>query len=155
MSTSSDLSWKRIALWSFALNAGWEFVQCTVLYDMWDWGFWRASVYMWGALLGDVLIVLGVVWGAVLLVGAGRLAPPGGRGQTALLGVGLAASVALEWAAQALDLWGYSGLMPTVEVLGHTVGLSPIVQVTTLPALSVYLATRTEGQARTSVSQAK
>ena len=48
----------------------------------------------------------------------------------------------LEWAAQALDLWGYSELMPTVEVLGRTVGLSPIVQVMLLPALSVYLASR-------------
>jgi hypothetical protein len=52
------------------------------------------------------------------------------------------ASVGLEWAAQALDLWGYSDLMPTLTVLGHTVGLSPVVQVTTLPALSAWLATR-------------
>ena len=142
MPFSADFPWKRIALWGFALNAGWEFVQCTALYDMWSWGFWRATVYMWGAILGDVLIVLGVAWGAVQLVGKGRLTPPDGLGHGALLAVGFVAAVFLEWAAQVLDLWGYSGLMPTVEVLGHPVGLSPVVQVTTLPALSVYLATR-------------
>lgn len=51
------------------------------------------------------------------------------------------ASVGLEWGALALDLWGYSDLMPTIEVLGHTVGLLPVVQVTTLPAFATWLAT--------------
>jgi hypothetical protein len=101
----------------------WEFGQCIVLYDMWDWGFWRTTAWMWGAIAGDVLIVLGVV-------------------EAALLAVGFAASVGPELAAQALNLWGYSDLMPTVTVLGHTVGLSPVVQVTTLPALSAGAAGR-------------
>jgi hypothetical protein len=137
-----SLPLKRIALWGFLLNMVWEFGQCTLLYDMWDWGFWRATVWMWGAIFGDVLIVLGVVLGAVLFVGADRLRPPNAVGWAALLGVGFVASVGLEWAAQALGLWGYSDLMPTLTVLGHTVGLSPVVQVTTLPALSAWLATR-------------
>lgn len=143
----SSLPLKRVALWGFLLNMAWEFGQCTVLYDMWDWGFWRATAWMWGAIFGDVLIVLGVALGAVLLVGARRLLPPhavgpDGVGWAALLGVGFVASVGLEWAAQALELWGYSDLMPTLTVLGHTVGLSPVVQVTVLPALSVWLALR-------------
>ena len=137
-----SLPLKRIALWGFVLNMLWEFGQCVFLYDMWDWGFWRATAWMWGAILGDVVIVLGVVLGSVLLVGARRVAPPDALGWAALLGVGFVASVGLEWAAQALDLWGYSGLMPTLTVLGHTVGLSPVVQVTVLPALSAWLATR-------------
>jgi hypothetical protein len=143
LSSYSSLPLKRIALWGFLLNAAWEFGQCTVLYDMWDWGFWRATAWMWGAILGDVAIVLGVVLGATLLTGGRRLRPPDVRGWVALLGVGFVASVGLEWAARALGLWGYSALMPTVTVLGHTVGLSPVVQVTALPALSVWLATRT------------
>ena len=34
--------------------------------------------------------------------------------------------------------------MPTIDVLDHTVGLSPVVQVTTLPALATWLATRSD-----------
>ncbi|MEL7363499.1 MAG: hypothetical protein AAFN13_15595 [Bacteroidota bacterium] len=138
--SSAAVPWRRVALWGFLLNMIWEFAQCTVLYDMWDWGFWRATVWMWGAILGDVLIVLGVVGLARRL--APQVTPPDARGWTALLAVGFVASVGLEWAAQALDLWGYSPLMPTVTVLGHTVGLSPIAQVTGLPALSAFLAGR-------------
>ena len=138
----TSLPLKRIALWGFVLNMAWEFGQCTLLYDMWDWGFWRATAWMWGAILGDVVIVLGVALGARLFAGADRLRPPDAVGWVALLGVGFVVAIGLEWAAQALDLWGYSDLMPTVTVLGHTVGLSPVVQVTTLPSLSVWLATR-------------
>lgn len=144
----SSLPLKRIALWGFGLNALWEFVQCTLLYDMWDWGFWRATIWMWGAIFGDVVIVLGVVLGATLLVGAERLDPLTTRGWVALLGVGFIAAVALEWAAQALELWGYSNLMPTLEVMGYTVGLSPVVQVSVLPALSVRLGRRGRPAAR-------
>lgn len=147
MPASPRLPWRRIALWGFLLNMLWEFGQCTVLYDMWSWGFWRATVWMWGAILGDVLIVLGVAALARWAVGARPLAPRGARsldvrGWTALLVVGFVASVFLEWAAQVLGLWGYSDLMPVIDVFGHTVGLSPVVQVTALPALSVYLAAR-------------
>ena len=138
----TDLPLRRIALWGFGLHALWEFAECTLLYDMWEWGFWRATAWMWGAIAGDVVITLGVALGAALAVGARRLDPPDRVGWGALLGVGVVASVGLEWGAQALELWGYSDLMPTVTVLGHTVGLSPVVQVTTLPALAVWGATR-------------
>ena len=142
MLTPTSLSWRRIALWGFLLNMLWEFGQCTVLYDMWSWSFWRATVWMWGAIFGDVVIVLGVAGLARLIVGGDRLAPPDARGWAALLVVGSLAAVFLEWAAQALGLWGYSDLMPTVTISGYTVGLSPVVQVTALPALSVCLAAR-------------
>jgi len=63
------LPFQRVALFGLGLNAAWEFLQCTVFYDMWDWPFWRAALWMWGAILGDVLIVLGVVSLAGRLVG--------------------------------------------------------------------------------------
>lgn len=132
----------RIALWGFLLNMLWEFGQCVFLYEMWDWRFWRAAAWMWGAIFGDVLIVLGVALTAYLLVGASHIAPPDAVGWAALLGVGLTASIALEWLARTLHLWSYSDLMPTLEIFGHVVGLSPIAQITALPALSVYVAAR-------------
>ena len=55
---------RRIALWGLVLHALWEFGQCTLLYNMWEWGFWRATVWMWGAIAGDVVITLGVALGA-------------------------------------------------------------------------------------------
>ena len=133
----ASLPVKCIALYGFLLNMVWEFAQCTVLYDMWDWGLGRATVWMWGAIFGDVLIVLGVVFAACLLVGAANLKRLEQRGWLALLLVGFVASVLLEWLAQVLGLWGYSKWMPTVVVLGHPVGLAPILQVTVLPPCAV------------------
>lgn len=119
------MPFQRIALYGFLLNMLWEFGQCTVLYDMWSWGFWRAIVWMWGAIFGDVLIVLGVAGLAHLVVGAGPLINLHPRGWIALLAVGFVTSVVLEWVARALALWGYSAWMPTLTIWGHTVGLSP------------------------------
>jgi hypothetical protein len=137
----------RIALYGFLLNMLWEFVQCTVLYDMWSWGLWRGTAWMWGGIAGDVVIVLGVVGLSRLAVGAGPLLDLSLKGWVALLGVGFVASVALEWAARALGLWGYTSWMPTLTIGGRAVGLSPIAQVTALPALSVALALRRESDA--------
>ena len=131
---------KRIALWGFILNAVWEFGQCIFLYDMWDWGIWRGTMWMWAAILGDVVIVLGIVKVSSLLVGSVHLNPPDGTGWLALISTSLIASVALEWLALFLELWGYSAWMPTLEMFGFEVGLSPIFQITLLPPLSVFFA---------------
>lgn len=42
---------KRIALYGFVLNTIWEFGQCYLFYDMWDWGFWHGTSWMWARLL--------------------------------------------------------------------------------------------------------
>ncbi len=120
------LPFGRIALYSFALNTLWEFGQCIFLYDMWGRGFWRSAAWMWSAIFGDVVIVLGVVLSAAWISRcAGRLAPPTVAGWSALLSVGFVAGIRLEWLAQALDLWDYSDLMPTLSMSGCKVGLSP------------------------------
>lgn len=137
--------WSQVAAWGFLLNMLWEFGQCLFLYDMWSWGFWRGTAWMWGAIIGDVGIVLGVVALSQLIVGASALRQMLGRGYAVLLAVGFAAGVGLEWAARSLGLWEYSMWMPTITVLGYTVGLSPIVQITILPALSVVF-THRQGQ---------
>lgn len=137
-----SLSLRRIALWGFIFNLLWEFLQCYFLYDMSGWGFWRITLWMWGAIIGDVLIVLGVVLLAYFIAGKRWIAPPDARGYLVLFIIGLAAAIFLEWLARALNLWEYSDLMPTLTVFGYTVGLSPIIQVTVLPAASVFAAYR-------------
>lgn len=49
-----------IVLWAFILHTVWEFTQCLFLYDMWDWHFWEATIGMWTAIFGDILIVSGL-----------------------------------------------------------------------------------------------
>ncbi len=132
----------RVAFTGFLLNAGWEFFQCVFLFDMSKWGFWRASLWMWAAIAGDVLIVVGVMGLVSLLFGVERLRPPDGRVWLGLLASGFVVSIGLEWLALTLDLWTYSSRMPTLRIGGETVGLSPIVQITVLPTMSVYLAHR-------------
>lgn len=141
---------KRIAIWAFVLNTLWEFGQCTVLYDMWDWGFWRGALWMWAAIAGDVLIVLGIVAIASMLA---SLNPPDPSGWLALASTSFVASVALEWMAQYLRLWEYSTWMPTIDLLGFSVGLAPIAQITLLPLLSVFLAFRCPRMQRLLVKQ--
>lgn len=129
-------------MWAFVLNVLWEFGQCTLLYNMWKWGFWRGTLWMWGAIAGDVVIVLAIVAIGVMLAGVDHLNPPGGGGWLALISTSFVASILLEWLALYLELWDYSALMPTLDVFGFSVGLSPIVQITLLPSLSIWLAFR-------------
>lgn len=44
----SSLPLRCIAIWGFFLNTLWEFSQCVLFYDMWDWGFWEGTAWMWG-----------------------------------------------------------------------------------------------------------
>lgn len=131
-----------ICVWAVALNAAWEFLQCTVLYDMWRWGVVRGSLYMWGAIVGDVGIVLGVYYVASKLAGASHLLPLDSRGWGTMLAIGLAAAIFLEWLARAIGLWGYTDLMPTIAIGDNAVGVSPVLQITLLPALALFLAGR-------------
>lgn len=139
------MMWRRVALAGLILNAAWEFVQCGLLYEMnapkgaslswmqgWPW--------MLGAVLADVLLVLGVFYGAALLVGRRPVEPPDALGWCALLGIGLIFGLLVEWAARSLNLWRYGPLMPTVNVFGAAIGLAPIVQMLLIPPLSVRIA---------------
>lgn len=108
---------------------------------MWDWPFWQSALWMWGATLGDVMIVLALVAVAAQLTGSGRPAF-----WMALAGIGFAAAVLLEWLARRVDLWSYSSAMPTVGMFGEAVGLAPLLQITLLPVFSVYFADRFQGR---------
>ena len=71
---------------------------------MGSWGFWRATAWMWGGIVGDVFIVLGVVRLSHLAAGSPSWEELNGRGWIALLVVGFVAAVFLEWASQVLGL---------------------------------------------------
>ena len=131
----------RIAVWAFILNTLWEFAQCIYFYDMWSWSFWKSTVWMWTAIFGDVQVVLGLWKGASLLTAElGHFHRPSLAGYLVLLLLSFGASIVLEWVAIYLNLWNYDASMPVVEVLNHKVGVLPVLQITTLPALSVWLA---------------
>lgn len=141
---SSSLGWYGgIAIWAFLLNGAWELLQCVFLYDMWDWPFWKSALWMWGATLGDVLIVLALFAAAARLTGSARPAF-----WIVLVGIGFVAAVLLEWFARHVDLWSYSSAMPTIDLFGEAVGLAPLVQITLLPLLSVYFADRFRSRTR-------
>ena len=57
-----------------------------------------------------------------------------------ILALSFGAGIFLEWMALYLELWEYDTSMPTLYVFNYKVGLTPILQITFLPALSVYLA---------------
>lgn len=133
----------RIALYGLALNAAWEFGHAGPLYDMWDEvGLWKGLFHITLAILGDAVIVLGVALLACRCVGPHHVLSFSWKGCLALLALGFTAAVGLEWIAKALGWWTYNELMPTLHVFGEPVGLSPVAQITLLPALSVLLAAR-------------
>jgi len=107
---------------------------------MWDWPFWEATLWMWAAIFGDILIVLGLWKAAAVFASAIQVNVTGFKGYALLLSISFLASIFLEWIAKVLNLWQYSSNMPVIEILNHQVGLSPVLQITFLPALSVYLA---------------
>lgn len=90
----------------------------------------------------DVLIVLGVLTVASLVADLSSSQTPKWQGWMVLFIAGLLVSVPLEWIPRSRGLWQYTVWMPTMEVFGQSIGLLPVVQVTTLPALSFYLASR-------------
>lgn len=126
-----------IALYGLILNTIWEFVQAGPLYDMWE----EVSL----AILGDVLLVLGVAGASVIICGSSNVFPLSLKGCISLITIGFIAGLLLEWIAKALDWWTYNELMPVISVMGETVGLAPLLQVTLLPFLSVLLTDKAGG----------
>jgi|GEM_PF-472069 hypothetical protein len=133
---------KKIIVWALILNTIWEFGQCLFLYDMWDWPFLKATLWMWGAIFGDILIILGLWKGAITLVPSVQFESPGLKGYLILMTLSFVASIILEWAAIYLDFWQYTPAMPVFSLFGHEVGFSPVLQITFLPSASIWLANR-------------
>tara|TARA_R110002124_G_scaffold239959_1_gene405080 strand:- start:11501 stop:11968 length:468 start_codon:yes stop_codon:yes gene_type:complete len=130
----------KVIFWAFLLNTIWEFTQCLFFYEMWNWEFWKSTFWMWGAVLGDILIVLGIWQGVKTFFKSTGLLQKTIIKYLLLLALSFGAGIFLEWMALYLELWEYDTSMPTLYVFNYKVGLTPILQITFLPALSVYLA---------------
>lgn len=131
----------RVVFWAFILNTIWELVQCIYFYDMWSWPFWKATVWMWAAIFGDILIILGL-WKVTTLLIPSAQYPPDLVGFAILLIISLVAAFFLESLALELELWKYDSSMPVITIGNREVGISPILQITILPALSIFAADR-------------
>jgi hypothetical protein len=94
---------------------------------------------MSAAIGGDVVITAGLIALTAGLTGAEPLLRLRPLPLTVLLVLSIAAAVILEWAARRLDLWHYRPAMSTVRIAGLEVGLSPLIQVSLLPAASLVL----------------
>ena len=116
----------KVIIWAFLLNTVWEFSQCLFFYEMWSWGFWKATLWMWGAVFGDILIVLGIWQGVKTLFKSTGLLQKTVTKYLLLLALSFTASIFLEWMALYLELWEYDTSMPTLYVFNYKVGLTPV-----------------------------
>lgn len=94
------------------------------------------------AIFGDILIVLGLWKITTLLVPSAHFYHPNIAGFVILLVISFLTAIFLEWLALELELWEYDSSMPVITVGNREVGISPILQITILPALSIFAADR-------------
>ncbi len=136
----------KIAFYGLILNAIWEFAHAGLLYDMWnEVPLAKGLFHIMLAILGDMLIVLAISIVAVLICGLSDLLSLGYKSFLCMLLIGFTAGMVLEWIPKLLGWWTYNDLMPTLTIMGETVGLSPLLQITLLPSLSVFLAIKGRG----------
>ena len=129
--------------WLAGLSLAWEIVQLP-LYTIWS----DAPAYRVFAVahctVGDLLVGLAALGTALIVLRAGPLANWRWVRITAittLAGVGY--TFFSEWMNTSVrQSWEYSQLMPTLEVAGFAIGLSPLAQWLVLPPLALWLAGR-------------
>jgi len=131
-------------LWLAGLMLAWELLQLP-LYTIWrEEPASRIAFAVAHCTAGDVMIGAAALLIALLAVGAAGIDSwPWWKiaALTTLIGVGYTA--ASEWVNTVVrESWQYSPLMPTLEMWGTVIGLSPLVQWLTLPSLAIYAARR-------------
>jgi hypothetical protein len=127
-----------------ALNLAWELVQLP-LYTLWreaSAGYIAFAVAH--CTVGDILIGAAALALALIATRAGPLARwPWLRIALIATCAGAAYTLVSEWMNTSLRQgWEYSELMPTVELGGFVIGLSPLAQWLVVPPLALYLTRR-------------
>ena len=129
--------------WLAALDLVWEMAQLP-LYTLWKEASAPYLVFTVAhCTAGDVLIGAASLALALMLGREGPLASWRWRrvvGLMLLLGPGY--TIFSEWLNTTLFRWSYSDLMPTLELAGIRIGLSPLLQWLVIPPLALHLARR-------------
>ena len=133
--------------WLAGLNLAWEMMQLP-LYTLWaeatpgSIAFAVAHCTLGDVLIGSAALVLALILGREEALARWRW-----RRIISLM-VLLAAGYTLssEWLNTTLLRWTYSALMPTFQLAGVQIGLSPVLQWLVIPPLALYLARRTYDQ---------
>lgn len=139
--------WRDILLFGLILNTIWEFAHAGPLYDMWKEVSTAAGLFhITMAILGDAIIVLSIAAFARWLCGLTRVLSLTWDAVICILTTAFFSALFLEWSAKFLNWWTYNESMPTLTLFGETVGLSPLLQITILPFLSIFLAIKLNSQ---------
>ena len=145
-------AWRFIALrylpFLTAVNLVWETVQLP-LYTIWsDASIGEIAFAVAHCTAGDVVIGAAALVAALIVTRSG----PMEEWRWFRLGLiatttGLAYTGFSEWANTAVkSSWQYSALMPTLDLGGIQIGLSPLAQWLLLPPLTLYAARRSRGR---------
>lgn len=101
---------------------------------------WKKVLWPILAIIGDGIVVVAITIATIWISGPDQLLPLQSAGGLVLVVLGLVVGLVLEWAAIALNLWTYKPAMQTISIGRVRFGISPILQMTLLPLLSVWLA---------------
>ncbi|MFB6232308.1 MAG: hypothetical protein ABEL04_14255 [Salinibacter sp.] len=130
-----------VALWAAGLHGVWEYGQVIPFYRCWGrWTTWQRIWILPAATLGDAVASIAFAAGTAALLGPSAVRPLSLPGASMLLGLGLGGGVLFETVALNLDFWRYKEAMPTLRIAGHDLGLAPVLQMTVLPVLSIWIA---------------
>ena len=126
-----------------ALDLVWEIAQLP-LYSLWTEASFACKAFaIVHCTLGDVLIGAASLALALILGREQELATWHWRRIVVLmLLLGPGYTIFSEWLNTALFRWAYSDLMPTLDLVGVRVGLSPLLQWLVLPPLALHVARR-------------
>jgi hypothetical protein len=123
------------------LSLAWEIAQLP-LYTIWTEGT-RAEIAFAAVhcTLGDILIGMAALALSLMLTRARAPADwQWGRITILLVILGSGYTVFSEWLNTTLSRWTYSALMPTLNLGGIEIGMSPLAQWLVVPPLALYLA---------------
>ena len=142
-----------VALHALWLNVVWEMLQAPWFVGMLVKPWWEATAQCLRAAAGDAVMIL-IAFAAVSLAMRGQrwMDRPARWPLAAYLLLAALQGLALEWFSLRAGRWDYLPAMPVEPILG--LGLAPILQWLTLPAVAVWMTRRGAGRREPPAPQA-